>query len=323
MMKHPSLEVIEEDTALKLSTVFSDLETQSPSEVPWNLDRIDQRSNNLDGHYEPEGDGSNASIYVADTGVRYSHEEFEGRAHYAGFDAIDKLTGSDLKGADCEGHGTHCAGIAAGKTYGVAKKASIFSLRVLDCTGTGAVSGVIEGMGYVNQLTVNEMITSPVVLSMSLGSGKSSSFNTAIQQATSSGIVVVSAAGNEGGNSCKYSPASARSGIAVSATDKNDVAQSFSNAGKCIDIYAPGESIESAYSTCDTCRATLSGTSMSAPHVSGYIAIILSLNPEITSTDAKQKMIEDSTKNTVKLSEEPKSLIHDTPNRLLYVPHRN
>ena len=326
MMKHPFLEVMEQDVALKRSRSnipYSDdweqAEVES-SHVQWNLDRLDQHDNDLDGEYKPEGTGEMASIYIIDTGVRYNHQEFEGRAKYAGFDAIDKLTGSSRRGLDCQGHGTHCAGTAAGKTYGVAKKAHIFSLRALGCSGSGAVSGIVEGMDFIAKQVENGAHDGPVVFSMSLGVRESVSLNAAIKKATEKGIIAVSAAGNQAGDSCDYSPASARVGISVGATDKNDDMVVFSNAGECTDIYAPGASIKSATSKCDTCTAILSGTSMAAPHVAGYIAVLLSLYPQMTPAQAKAHLIKQSTKDVVGLAAISGSLASRTPNRLLYVP---
>lgn len=326
-MKHPFLEVIEEDVALKRShgthsTYYTDeaANTQySPNEVMWNLDRLDQRDDHLDGEYKPEGTGALASIYIIDTGVRYTHHEFEGRAKYAGFDVIDKLTGSNQRGEDCQGHGTHCAATAAGKTYGVAKKAHIYSLRALGCEGSGAVSGIIEGMDFIAKQVNQKTHEGPVVFSMSLGVRESYALNTAIQIVTDMGIIAVSAAGNQAGDACDYSPASARVGIAVGATDRHDDMVPFSNAGECTDIYAPGASIKSATSSCDTCTMTESGTSMAAPHVAGYMAVFLSFHPEMTAAQAKAHMIEQSTKDAVGLAVISGSLASRTPNRLLYV----
>ena len=324
MRKHPYLEVLEMDTALKRGTassffVHNEARAQE-SAVPWNLDRLDQRDNNLDGRFLPEGLGEKASIYIIDTGVRYSHEEFEGRAHYAGFDAIDKLTGTKLVGEDCHGHGTHCAGTAAGRTYGVAKKATIYSVRALGCSGVGAVSGIVEAMDFIAKKVAEGMHKGPVVFSMSLGVRQSPSLNAAVQRAMYMGIAAVGAAGNQAGNSCFYSPASARVGIAVGATDKQDNSLSFSNAGQCTDVYAPGESITSATNECDTCTKTLSGTSMAAPHVAGYMAVILSLKPHISAAQAKKDMIDHATKNVVGLATIASWLACQTPNRLLYIP---
>ena len=322
-MKHPFLEVIEEDIAVKRSTrqplIWDEAEEQLSSRVQWNLDRIDQRSNALDGEFKPEGTGELASIYIIDTGVRYTHEEFGGRAKYAGFDAIDKLTGSSRRGEDCQGHGSHCAATAAGKTYGVAKKAHIYSLRALGCNGSGAVSGIVEGMDFIAKQVDEGAHSGPVVFSMSLGVKASNSLNAAVKRATEKGIVAVSAAGNQGGDSCNYSPASARVGISVGATDKNDEMVTFSNAGECTDIYAPGVSIQSASSGCDTCTQRLSGTSMAAPHVAGYMAILMSIHPHMSATQAKEHLVAQSTKGTVGLAAISSSLASRTPNRFLYV----
>ena len=325
-MKHPFLEAMEEDIALKRASMSASYQQQEENDadlqnsVTWNLDRLDQHDAKLDGRYEPEGDGEKASIYIIDTGVRYTHHEFEGRAKYAGFDAIDKLTGTNRKGADCHGHGTHCAGTAAGKTYGVAKKATIYSVRALGCSGSGAVSGIVEGMDFIAKKVDDGTHTGPVIFSMSLGVRESTTLNAAVKRAMDKGIVAVGASGNQGGDSCDYSPASARVGIAVGATDRLDKTVAFSNSGECTDIAAPGTSITSSHSKCDTCTKTLSGTSMAAPHVAGYMGIILSLNPQMTATEAKEKMIKQSTKNVVGLAAISSSLASKTPNRLLYVP---
>jgi subtilisin family serine protease len=323
MLKHPFLEVLEEDIAVKRSPNRPHYKRDTMvrrNAVLWNLDRLDQHSPNLDGEYVPEGTGELASIYVIDTGIRYSHEEFEGRAHYSGFDAIDELTGSDRKGSDCHGHGTHCAGTAAGKTYGVAKKANVYSVRALGCSGSGAVSGIVQGMDYIASQVDKGEHNGPVIFSMSLGVRESDSLNAAVQRAMQKGIVAVGASGNQGGDSCDYSPASARVGISVGATDKQDNAVSFSNAGECTDIAAPGSAITSSHSECDTCTETLSGTSMAAPHVAGYMAVLLSLNPHMTAIEAKDHMIKQSTKDVVGLAAISSSLASRTPNRFLYVP---
>ena len=326
IMKHPYLEVLEGDVAMKRSTQphldisqdYAEVQ-RSREKVTWNLDRLDERINHLNGKYNPEGTGKLASIYIIDTGIRYSHHEFEGRAKYAEFDAIDKLTGSSNRGEDCEGHGTHCAATAAGKTYGVAKKAHVYSLRALDCKGSGAVSGIVEGMDFIAKQVDSGVHDGPVVFSMSLGVKHSTSLNEAVRRVTKKGIVAVSAAGNQAGDSCNYSPASARVGISVGATDKKDHMVAFSNAGECTDIYAPGKFIKSATSSCDTCTEVLTGTSMAAPHVAGYMAIVMSLYSGMSATQAKEHLIAQSTKGVVRLASISTSLASRTPNRFLYV----
>lgn len=323
MHKHPLLAAIEEDIALRRSDFASHRETETESyshHLTWNLDRIDQHANHPDGHFDPESDGANVDVYIIDTGIRYSHHEFGGRARFGGFDAIDNLTNSNLQGADCHGHGTHCAATAAGAYYGVAKQANIYSLRALDCTGSGAVSGIIDAMNYVIQTRSIASTGRPAVFSMSLGLERSVTLNMAIRAAVRAGITVVSAAGNQGGTSCDYSPASARVGISVGATDEQDRVVLFSNTGECTDIFAPGARILSATHACDTCSRTLSGTSMAGPHVAGYAAILLGLHPQLSPQQLKERIIQQSTKDIVSLAAIPSGRARGTPNRFLYVP---
>ncbi len=331
MHRHPLVQHIEEDVALRRSEYYmyqpvskqdeqDAVSDQGSSHIRWNLDRLDQRANRLDGQFNPEGTGENVDIYICDTGIRYTHNDLEGRASYAGYDAIDELTGSTNKGSDCHGHGTHCAGTAAGKTYGVAKKATLFSLRTLDCTGTGAVSGIIQAMNFVVEKRKTMDSSRPVIVSLSLGLEISKALNMAIQDMTKLGYVMVSAAGNQGGDSCRYSPASARVGISVGATDKQDRVMYFSNTGDCTDIFAPGQNIMSASNVCDTCSKFLSGTSMSCPHVTGYAAILLGLRPSLTPEEVKEQIVKQSTKGAVTVRSLNTALISQTHNRLLYVP---
>jgi subtilisin family serine protease len=321
MEKHPSVAYIEEDVALRRSDIEVHDENDAIVEgkVPWNLDRLDQHEMALDNSYNPEGDGENVDIYVIDTGVRATHQDLKGRVHYAGFDAVDHLTGSNNHGKDCNGHGTHCAGTAAGSAHGVAKKANIYNLRALNCEGTGAVSGIVMGINKIVEHKQKGGTGRPIVISQSLGVKKSRSLNGAIEKATDAGITCVGAAGNQGAYSCSYSPASAKMSIAVGATDKKDGVTSFTNTGECTTIMAPGTQITSASNKCDTCTKTMSGTSMAAPHVAGYAAIVLSENPRMTPAEVKAKMITQSTKDCVMMSSIAGMGSHSTPNRLLYV----
>lgn len=328
LKRHPLVEHIEEDMALRRSEFnlripkdTESVETEGHS-VLWNLDRLDQRSNKLDGQYSPEGTGKNVDIYIIDTGVMATHQEFGNRVKYAGFDAVDFLTGSNNRGKDCNGHGTHCAGTAAGKTYGVAKEAGIYNLRALNCQGTGAVSGIVTGIDKIVDHYKKRASGNPAVISQSLGVKKSPSLNMAIQHATDAGIVMVGAAGNQADYSCKYSPASARVGIAVGATDMQDNVLMFSNTGECTDIMAPGYQIKSASIQCDTCTKTMSGTSMAGPHAAGSAAILLGLHPQLNAVQVKKRMSNIATKGAVIMSARVASRdhAHETPNLLLYVP---
>ena len=320
LQKHPLLDTIEVDSAVRRHSLSYLVEPESQSAPTWNLDRLDQHDKDLDGQYLPEGDGSNVDIYIIDTGVRDTHEDLKGRVQYAGYDAIDDLTGTQGHGKDCNGHGTHCAGTAAGTKYGVAKKAEIYNLRALDCGGTGAVSGIVKGIDKIVKQYSKSNKGRRIVISQSLGVPNSESLNTAVREATAAGLVMVGAAGNQGEDSCHYSPPSARVGIAVGATDQQDKVVTFSNTGECMDVFAPGKDIKSAGSECDTCTRTLSGTSMATPHAAGYSAILLSLHPDLTPAQVKQRMIQVSSKDKVVLASVSSSLASKTQNRLLYVP---
>lgn len=328
------MELIEQDTAIRRQepsdsqhdtvSAQSDETTYdqdvSSRHVIWNLDRLDQHHNTLDGQYIPESNGENVDVYILDTGIRYSHKEFEGRAQYAGYDAIDDQTGSNQQGADCRGHGTHCAGTVGGKTYGVAKRVNLFSARALDCTGSGAVGGIIQMMDFIIQRQNEHGNGRPAVISESIGIKTSAALDASVKKVTKAGIVVVSASGNQYDDSCKHSPASARVGVSVGATDQGDKVQTFSNTGACTDIFAPGTDIKSASDQCDTCTAVKTGTSMSCPHAAGYAAILRGLHPHASAAEIKQRMLQQSTKGVIDLSDIPHNWAVKTENRLLYVP---
>lgn len=331
MEKHPQTYLIENDRVIKrnnhddlddLSFMEETLgELQDTSSLEWNLDRIDQRKKELDHHFNPKGNGHGVDVYILDTGIRYSHSEFKGRAKYAGYDAIDQLVKSNKKkrGLDCNGHGTHCAGTIGGLQYGVAKQATLYSARVLDCSGTGSVQGILDAMEFIIKKRKDEKHQTKAVFSMSLGVTKITTFNEGVNNAVKQGIVVVAASGNQGSNSCNYSPGSAALSLSVAATSSDDVSTSFSNIGKCTDIFAPGSNIKSAGYDCDTCTSIKSGTSMACPHVAGYVAIILSLDSSLTPQQVKEKLIKDSTKDVVNLSLMASDLKLTTANRFLYV----
>ena len=292
--------------------------TSSPA-VPWNLDRLDQHAATpLDGQYNPEATGKGVDVFIVDTGIRYTHEDLGGRAKYAGLDVIDQLTGSTLKGLDCQGHGSHVAGVVGGNTYGVAKGATLYSLRGLDCTGTGAVSGVVTALEYI----ANYPSSNPKVISLSLGVDASAALDNGLREVVNKhGITAVAAAGNNGLDSCNFSPASSGVTIDVGATDSGDEAASFSNTGACLDVFAPGKMIDSVGFGCDTCTKVMSGTSMACPHVTGYVAVLLELQPTLTPTQVLENIVAKSTKDAVRLNYvSDKNTAARTPNRLLYVP---
>lgn len=283
---------VEED-----GVVTADATQTSP---PWGLDRIDQRNRPLNGTYVYNWTGSGVRAYIIDTGIRTSHSQFGGRAS----NVFDAFGGN---GADCHGHGTHVAGTVGGSTYGVAKSALLRGVRVLNCSGSGSNSGVIAGVDWVRQNHI-----APAVANMSLGGGVSSALDTAVNNLHNANVTIAVAAGNSNANACNSSPARAANAITVGSTTSTDARSSFSNFGTCLDIFAPGSSILSAWFTSNTATATLSGTSMASPHVAGVAALYKQANPSASSTTIRNAIVNNATTNVVT------NAGTGSPNRLLY-----
>jgi hypothetical protein len=274
------------------------------SSATWGLDRTDQRSLPLNAAYTyPNTAGAGVYAYVVDTGVRATHTQFTGRMA-AGYTAIADGAGTN----DCNGHGTHVAGTIAGATWGMASKATVVPVRVLDCAGSGTWSGVIAGLDFVAGDTARR----PAVANLSLSGGASQSVDDAVARAIAAGVTVAVAAGNENLDACGSSPARAPSALTIGATTSTDARSSFSNYGSCVDLFAPGSSITSAWSTGDSASNTISGTSMAAPHVAGAAAIALGVNPTLTPAQVSAALIGAATANIVG------SPGAGSPNRLLY-----
>ena len=297
LAKQANVLSIEENHKVVISAV------QNPA--PWGLDRIDQRQMPLDSSFDDGGyQGANTQSFVVDSGIDATNVDFEGRV-LPGYTTIIDGLGS----GDCHGHGTHVAGTIGSKNYGVAKKTTLIPVRVLDCTGSGYSSDVIDGLNWI---ATNHRAGDEAVVNMSLGGPASSALDDAVNNLISKGITVVVAAGNSNDNACNYSPARVPDAITVGAISYGDSRASYSSFGTCLDIFAPGTFITSTWlGTSGT--ATISGTSMASPHVAGIVSRFIGQYPGLTPAQVLASIKTSSTKNLVT------SAGTGSPNQLAYL----
>ena len=294
---HPAVAYVEQDVTVQLEAT----QTNPPS---WGLDRIDQRNRPLDNSYTFPSTASNVHIYILDTGIRTTHNDFGGRAIH-GRDTVD----NDNNATDCHGHGTHVAGTAGGSAYGVAKGATLVAVRVLNCAGGGTTTSIVGGINWVTANAID-----PAVANMSLGGpGNNTSINNAVANSIASGVTYAIAAGNSNSNACNFSPALVPAAITVGATTDTDARASFSNFGTCLDVFGPGQAITAPWFSSNTATNTISGTSMASPHAAGVAALIASANPTWSPSQIRNEMVADATTNVVT------GAGSGSPNRLLFV----
>ncbi|KAK2691915.1 hypothetical protein QWA68_009173 [Fusarium oxysporum] len=277
--ENPDVAIVEEDREWVINWVEEEEEEAetlakraltTQSGATWGLGTVSHRSRGSTSYIYDTNAGTNTYAYVVDTGVRTTHNEFEGRAQavYTAFSGDN---------ADSVGHGTHVSGTIAGKTYGVSKKATIQAVKVFQGSSS-STSIILAGFNWAANDIISKSRTARSVVNMSLGGGYSASFNNAVDSASRSGIISAIAAGNDGANAANTSPASAASAITVGAIDSNWAIASYSNYGTVLDIFAPGSAVLSAWYTSNSATNSISGTSMATPHIAGLVLYGISVN---------------------------------------------
>lgn len=285
--------------------------TRTVDSQTWGLDRIDQLKLPLNSTFRNSLDGSGVHVYIVDTGIN-AHDDFGGRLADAGFDAVRDGRGS----GDCHGHGTHVAGTAGGTRSGVAPGATLVPVRVLNCSGSGGLSDIVQGLDWIMANGIR-----PGVVNLSLGSGASSALDEAVARLSNAGFTVVVSAGNSNADACTQSPARTPSALTIASSTSNDSRSGFSNYGRCVDLFAPGSNISSA-SHIDPHGWTIkSGTSMSSPHVTGAAALLLQARPKLTPAQVASQMLYQASASVITdAMGSPNKLLFAGAGKQLYFP---
>ena len=310
LRSQPEVRAVERDGVMYLK------DTQT--NPPWGLDRIDQRNRPLSNSYTYDQTGAAIDAYMIDTGIHATHQDFSGRVQ-PGVNTVD----SSPSTTDCNGHGTHTAGTVGGETYGVAKDVTLIAVRVFGCGNSTATSAIIAGVDWV---VANHNAGEPAVANMSLGGGASAAMDNAVAAMINDGVSTAVASGNETANACNSSPGRLPAAITTGATDINDARASFSNFGTCVDLHGPGVGVVSAAPSSNTATATLSGTSMAAPHVAGAAALYLEANPGASPSTVHNAIVGNATNGVISGIQTSCSFIDNllgtctagTPNKLLF-----
>ena len=280
-------------SVLFASTSFSQtLQNDNGWRPAWGLDRIDQREEALNDTYNYTLTGRGVTVYVFDSGINSSHEEFTGRIE-PGFNVIEDAYGTE----DCAGHGTHTASLIGGTTYGVAKQVKLIPVRVLNCRAGNSSSATLYTA--INWVIEHHQTGVPAIINLSVGMSKSIAFNEAAQALIADGLIVVAAAGNQNRDACLYSPASEPSVISVGGIDRAALRASYSNYGACVDIFAPGSDLVGAWFGSTNIYRSSSGTSNAAPIVSGIVALMLQDNPSLTQSQVEEQLKTNATRDVL------------------------